>query len=71
MRDLKQGVLISNLLKRLLLPREISDLRLQLLDFLMAREELGRVVLILEFQLLAEFDQVSLVGALGQAEGRE
>ena len=65
MRDLKQGVLISNLLQRLLLPREISDLRLQLLDFLMAREELGRIILILEFQLLAEFDQVGLVGALG------
>jgi hypothetical protein len=64
-------VLISDFLKGLLLAGELSYLGLELLDFLMASKKLGRIVLILEFQLLAEFDKVGFVCALGQAEGRK
>ena len=71
MRDLEQGVLITDLLKGLLLPGELSDLGLELLDFLVASKKLGRIVLILEFELLAEFDEVGFVCALGEAEGRK
>ena len=46
-------MLISDFLKRLLLPRELSYLGLELLNFLVASKKLDRIVLILKFQLLA------------------
>jgi hypothetical protein len=64
-------VLISDFLKGLLLPREVGYLGFEFLDFLVASKKLGRIVLILKFQLLAQFDKVGFVCALGQTEGRK
>jgi hypothetical protein len=64
-------VLISDFLKRLLLPRELSYLGLELLNFLVASKKLDRIVLILKFQLLAEFDKVGFVCPLSKTQGRK
>lgn len=64
-------MLISDFLKRLLLPRELSYLGLELLNFLVASKKLDRIVLILKFQLLAEFDKVGFVCPLSKTQGRK
>ena len=64
-------MLITDFLKGLLLAGELCDLGLELLDFLVASKKLGSIVLILKFQLLAEFDKVCFVCALGETEGRK
>ena len=64
-------MLISDFLKRLLLPRELSNLGLELLNFLVASKKLDRIVLILKFQLLAQFDKVGFVCPLSKTQGRK